>query len=203
MQELSTLTDAIRYFADEQACIDTIAAMRWPGGKAICPWCESPKHYWLAKQKRWKCANGECKKQFTIKLGSIWLIANARNGISSYEIARSVGVTQKSAWFMMHRIRLALANDSWEMLGGNGGPVEMDEAYIGGKPKNMHASRRLKLRVGANGYAEKATVFGMLDRGTREVRAKVVPNAKRETLQKEILAQVGFGSELALRTRRS
>jgi transposase-like protein len=112
MRDLSTLTEAIRYFSDEQACIDTIAGMRWAGGKAICPFCESPKHYWLAKQKRWKCANGECKRQFTIKLGTIfedspikldkwliaiWLIANARNGISSYEIARSVGVTQKSS----------------------------------------------------------------------------------------------------------
>jgi len=209
MDDLKTLSDAIRYFADEQACIDTIAAMRWPGGKAICPRCNSGRHYWLAKQRRWKCAG--CKKQFTVKLGTIfedspikldkwltaiWLIANSRNGVSSYEIGRSVGVTQKSAWFMMHRIRLALANDSWEKLGSDGSPVEADEAYIGGKPKNMHASRRLKLKIGMNGYAEKATVFGMLDRGTREVRAKVVPNAKRETLQKEILAQVGFGSTI-------
>jgi transposase-like protein len=97
---------------------------------------------------------------------------------------------------MMHRIRLALANDSWEMLGGSGEPIEMDEAYIGGKPKNMHANRRLRLCIGENGYAKKTAVFGMLDRGTREVRAKVVPNAKRETLQKEILAQVGFGSTI-------
>ena len=119
---------------------------------------------------------------------------NCKNGISSYEIARDLKVTQKSAWFLLHRIRLALKNSSWEKLGGTGGPVEIDETFIGGKPKNMHASRRLQMKTATNGYAEKAIVVGMLDRDTRQVRAKLVPNVKRETLQKEVLAGVGAGA---------
>ena len=124
----------------------------------------------------------------------MWMIANCRNGVSSYEIARAIGITQKSAWFMLHRIRLAMKGENDHNSARKGGPVEADETFIGGKPKNMHAWKRLKRQVAMDGYAEKAIVMGMLDRNTREVRARVVPNVKRETLQKEILAQVGFGS---------
>ena len=125
MEDLKSLTAAIRFFADPMHCIDTVAMMRWPDGKPVCPMCGCDKFYWLAKQMRWKCRNGKCGKQYSVKVGTIfeespialdkwlvaiWLIANCKNGISSYEIARSVGVTQKSAWFMLHRIRRALAN---------------------------------------------------------------------------------------------
>jgi transposase-like protein len=124
-----------------------------------------------------------------------WLIANCKNGVSSYEIARDIGVTQKSAWFMLHRIREAMKQDQTVLLGTDpANPVEVDETFIGGKPKNMHRDKRLKMKTAMNGYEEKAIVVGMLARGTREVRARVVPNVKRSTLQKAILDRVGFGS---------
>ena len=144
------------------------------------------------------------RKQFSVKTGTIfeespialdkwlmaiWLVVNCKNGISSYEITRDLKVTQKSAWFMLHRIRLALKNGSWAPLGDGGEPVKVDETFIGGKPNKMHADRRLKQKIGANGYAEKTIVVGMLDRDSRQVRATVVSNVKRE-----ILSKVGFGS---------
>lgn len=204
-----SLINATRYFADPDVCVEFVAALRWPRG-VTCPHCHSPRVSYLKSRRIWKCMAKECHKQFSVKtlsvfedspipldkwLTAVWLIVNCKNGISSYEIARNLEVTQKSAWFMLHRIRLALRDSTWEKLGGSGGPVEVDETFIGGKPKNMHAKKRLKMRVGANGsYAEKAIVVGMLDRETRQVRAEVIPNVKRETLQKKILDRVGFGS---------
>jgi len=203
--DLKTLSDSIRYFADEQVCIDTVAGMRWPDGPA-CPKCGSAaeRQHYLKTQKRWQCR--DCGKQFSVKVGTIfedsairldkwltamWLLANCKNGISSYEIARAVGVTQKSAWFMLHRIRYAMKNHSLRKLGSTGGPVEVDETFVGGKPKNMHASRRLQLQTALHGHGDHTTVvMGMLNRDTREVRTKVIPNVKRETMQAEILRQV-------------
>jgi transposase-like protein len=199
--QVTTLLDAIRYFADEQVCIDTVAMMRWPNGPE-CAAClaAAPRQHWLKNQRRWQCR--ECGKQYSVKVNTVfedspikldkwltamWLLANCKNGISSYEIARDVGVTQKSAWFMLQRIRLAMKNGSVLKLGSAGGPVEVDETFIGGKPKNMHADKRLKQKIGMNGYAEKAIVVGMLDRDTRKVRAKVIPNVRRETLQAAVL----------------
>jgi transposase-like protein len=201
--ELKTLSDAIRYFADEQVCIDTVASMRWPNGP-VCPACESGelRQHWLKTQKRFQCR--ECGKQYSVKVNTIfedsaikldkwltamWLLANCKNGVSSYEIARSVGVTQKSAWFMLHRIREAMKNKSVKKLGPSGKPVEVDETFIGGKFKNMHASKRAKMNLAEKGDA-KTAVLGMLDRTTREVRTKVIPNVKRATLQAEILRQI-------------
>jgi transposase-like protein len=207
MANPKTLTDAIRYYAEPANCIAVIKEMRWGGDEPICPHCGEQRHYWLAKQMRWKCA--ACRKQFTAKTGTvfedspisldkwligIWLVANCKNGISSYEIARHVGVTQKSAWFMLHRIRYALANGSLEMFGGpESGPVEVDECFIGGKPKNMHMKQRLKMQNGIHAN-KKMAVMGMLDRESRQVRAKVIPNAKREVLQREILNAIEKGS---------
>ena len=206
-----TLTEAIRYYSSEQVCIDAIAALRWADGKPVCPKCHvaegDRKHYWLAAQRRWKCYS--CRKQFSVKVGTIfedsplpldvwmvamWMICNCRNGVSSYEIARATGIAQKSAWFVLQRLRFVMKETNAGKLGASGTPVEMDECFIGGKPKNMHQSKRLKQRIGMNGYAEKTAVFGMIERGTRQVRATVIPNVKRETLQKKILEQVGFGS---------
>ncbi len=170
--------------------------------------CESKKNYWLDTAKRWKCA--ECRKQFSVKVGTvfeesaikldkwlvaIWLIANCKNGISSYELARHVGVTQKSAWFMLHRIRFVLADGGWPKIGGeDGGPVEVDECFIGPNPQKMHTARRLKMQKAMRGNSGKIPVMGMLDRDSRQVRAKVIPNAKREVLQAEILRQIEKGS---------
>jgi transposase-like protein len=207
-----TLTEAIRYYADPQTCINTVAMMRWEDGSPVCPHCNAIQgirnHYWLAKQKRWKCHS--CRKQFSVKVGTIfedsplgldtwmialWMLCNCRNGVSSYEIARATGIAQKSAWFVLQRLRFVLKDIKPVMMGATGTPVEMDETFIGGKPKNMHRSKRLQSKIGMNGgYSEKTAVFGMLERGTRQVRASVIPNVKRETLQKKILEQVGSGS---------
>ena len=203
MKSPKTLLEAIQYFSDEQVCIDAVAMMRWPQG-VRCGYCDAEKPYYLATQKRWKCRT--CRKQFSVKVNSIfedspislkkwlpalWLLVNCKNGVSSYEIARDLGVTQKTAWFILQRLRLALrARDFSYKMGGNGGAVEIDETFIGPKPQAMHRERRLKLKTAANGFAEKTAIIGMLDRDTRQVRAKVVPNVKRETLQNEILAQI-------------
>jgi hypothetical protein len=115
-----------------------------------------------------------------IWLTALWMLCNCRNGVSSYEIARATGIAQKNAWFVLQRLRFVLKDTRPVMLGN--GPVEADECFIGGKPKNMHRKRRLQRQVAAYGYAEKTPVFGMLERGTRQVRASVIPNVKRETL---------------------
>jgi transposase-like protein len=201
----TTLVDAIKYFSDQQICINEVAAMKWPDGNVSCAGCgEIGNVIWLANQKRWKCRG--CKKQFSVKVGTIfedsplgldkwmvamWMLANCKNGVSSYEVHRAIGVTQKSAWFMLHRIRTAMKQNG-DLLGE--GPVEVDEVYIGGKPSNMHVDKRFRDGKEILKGDRKTPVIGMLDRGSREVRAKVIPNAKRETLQKEILEQVGFGS---------
>jgi len=205
----TTLLEAIKYFADEQVCINAVALLRWENGSPVCPKCNAAQgernHYWLAKQRRWKCYS--CRKQFSVKVGTIfedspigldkwlcalWLLVNCKNGVSSYEVARDLGISQKSAWFVLQRLRHILKDNTTVRM--SKGPIEMDESFHGGAPKNMHRDRRLKLKVGMNGYAEKTAVFGMLDRTTRQVRAEVVPNVKRETLQKIILDNVGRDS---------
>jgi transposase-like protein len=155
--------------------------------------------------------NRDCHKQFSVKTGSVfedsplpldkwltavWLIVNCKNGISSYEIARDLAVTQKSAWFMLHRIRLALRQGNWEKLGGeDGGPVEVDETFIGPKPQAIHRARRLKMQTALKGSNNgKTIVMGMLDRDSRQVRAQLVPNVKRETLQNAIRSEIQKGS---------
>src|SRR3954464_4903421 len=134
MKDIKTLQQAIRYFSDEQVCINTVAHMRWVAGIPTCPACEKTEHYWLKTQKRWKCK--ECGRQFSVKLNTIfedspisldkwliaiWMLANCKNGISSYELARTVGITQKSAWFVLHRIRLAMKDKGVSKVGGGSG----------------------------------------------------------------------------------
>jgi len=214
-----SLIEMIRYFSDVDVCIEFVASLRWLDGKAVCPHCESQNVGFLKTRRIWKCRG--CRKQFSVKTGTIfeespialdrwlmaiWLVVNCKNGISSYEIARDLKVTQKSAWFMLHRIRLALRNGAWSMMGGpEGGAVEVDEAYIGGKPRNMHRDRKLKIArrksetpdwKGSGPQGGKAAVMGMYDRESRQVRAKVVPNTKRETLQAEILNNIQHGSAI-------
>jgi transposase-like protein len=163
---------------------------------------------YVPARRLWQCKTRHAKCQFSVKVGTIfeespialkswlmamWMIANCRNGISSYEIARALGITQKSAWFMLHRIRLAMKTQNPAPMGqGIKNAVEIDETFIGGKPKNMHRKRRLAL--GQEDH--KTIVMGMLTRNTREVRAKVIPNVKRDTLQAEILKNVGFGTHV-------
>ncbi|MGH7257230.1 MAG: IS1595 family transposase, partial [Nitrospiraceae bacterium] len=152
----ATLQEAVKYFADPQHCLDLLIAMRWPHGP-VCPDCHSNEHGFLKSRALWQCK--QCRKQYSAKVGTIfedspikldkwfcalWLIVNAKNGISSYEVARSLGVTQKTAWFMMHRIRLALQKGSIDRK--LMGEVEVDETYIGGKARNMHKDKQVKLR---------------------------------------------------------
>src|ERR1051326_323931 len=173
--QVTTLQQAIRYFSDETVCIDTVANLRWPDGVPRCPKCVGKDHYYLKTQKRWKCK--KCGRQFSVKVGTIfedspipldkwltalWMLVNCKNGVSSYEIARDLGITQKSAWFVLHRLRLALKDRSFTKLGGNSGPVEVDETYIGGNLKNMHKEKRDRYSIKA-GPKGKAIVQGMLD----------------------------------------
>ena len=156
-----TLLEAVGYFKDQDNCIRYLAAKRWPDGVVKCPICGSDKVGFFDKQKRWQCSVRHPKRQFSIKVGTImedspigldkwlpvlWLIANCRNGISSWEIHRDLGVTQKTAWFMLHRVRLAMQDD---MKGGKlSGEVEVDETFIGGKARHMHKDKKAKKRQG-------------------------------------------------------
>ena len=210
MKQPKTLLEAVQYFTDEQTCIDAVASMRWPDG-VDCVFCHAKEPYYLATQKRWKCRS--CRKQFSVKVKSIfedspiplqkwlpalWMLVNDKNGISSYELHKAIGVTQKSAWFMLHRLRLALKGGGFGQhfkLGGDGGPVEVDETFVGGKAKNMHRDRAK--RYGQTGTNKgKTVVMGLLDRDLRQVRAMVIPNVKRETLQTEVLREVKHGSKV-------
>jgi transposase-like protein len=205
METPKTLRDAIIWFADFEHCRKFMVQLRWADSAVKCPRCGAEKVTYLEKQRVWKCYAKHERPTFSLKTGTIfedspiplekwlcaaWLLISCKNGVSSYEIHRALGVTQKSAWFMLHRIRLAMQEGGFEKLGGaDGGPVEVDETFIGGNPKNMHRAKRLKLKKGIDAI-QKPTVMGMLDRDARKVRAKVIPNVKRATLQNEIIAQI-------------
>jgi transposase-like protein len=206
MESPKTLQQAILFFSNEDNCISYVKDMRWPDGVFICPACGRNDVSWLKSQKKWQCKSKHSKRQFSAKVGTIfedspialdkwlmaaWMLTNCKNGISSYELAKDLGITQKSAWFLLHRLRLAMReeHDPKYPIGNAGNnPVEVDETFIGGKPKNRHSKKRSQIGD------KKAVVMGMLTRNTREVRAKVIPNVKRETLQAEILKHVGWGS---------
>lgn len=196
-----TLQEAVAYFSDPSRTFDYAVKLRWPSGKVTCPRCDSDQHSFISTRHIWFCKS--CKKQFTLKVGTIfedsplgmdkwmiavWMIANCKNGISSYEIARALGITQKSAWHMMHRVRQAMHNKDFVRLGGPGSEVEVDETFIGGKARNMHAIRWRKV-ITASGVKDKTAVFGILERGG-QVRAMVVPNRRRYALETEIRAHV-------------
>jgi transposase-like protein len=205
--KLVSLQDAMVYFSDPARCREYLIANRWPNG-VECPRCGSKDVLFLEKYNRWHCRAKHEAPQFTLKTGTVmedsavgldkwlpafWLLSNCKNGISSYELSRAIGVTQKSAWFMLQRIRLAMQEVTSTKMGGpESGPIEVDETYIGGKPKNMHKEqRKAKAAVAPiGGTSGKAIVMGMRDRETRRVRAKVIPNVKRVTLQAEILENI-------------
>ena len=206
MNKPKTLQQAIQYFSDEQVCIDTVAAIRWPNGP-ICPACGHKEHYYLKSQRRWKCK--DCHKQFSVKLGTIfedspisldkwlaalWMLVNCKNGISSYEVGRALGLTQKSAWFVLHRLRLALQKHSLVKLGGKGTEVEVDETFIGGKARNMHPNVHRR-RIVVGGPHDKTIVMGILERGG-EVRAKVLPHRRKPLVQQEVRNHVAADSAL-------
>jgi len=188
-----TLLEAVKFFADYENCRSFMVEARWPDGKVKCPLCSSDHVTYMANTRRWKCYGKHPRAQFTLKVGTIfedspiplekwlpalWLIVNCKNGISSYEVGRALGVTQKSAWFMLHRLRLAMRSGELGMMSGE---VEVDETFIGGKAQNMHEDRR-KQQIKGRGAKGKAAVLGILRRGG-EVRAQVIPNRRKPTLE--------------------
>ena len=212
METPNTLQEAIQFFADFENCRQFMISVRWPDGIVRCPTCGSEKVTYLQKARLYKCYGDHPRPKFSLKVGTVfedspiplekwlpafWLVVNCKNGISSWEIHRDLGVTQKTAWFMLHRIRLGMKSHLYgakpKFGGDDGGPVEVDETFVGGKLGNMHKDKKIRYekRGGAHG---KAVVMGLLDRELRQVRAKVVPDVKRETLQNEVLRQVKHGS---------
>jgi transposase-like protein len=208
------LLNAVKHFASADNCREYLVAIRWPNG-IECPTCASKSVYFDAGRNRWECKTKHPKRTFTLKTGTIfedspigldkwlpvvWMLANDKNGISSYEVARAIGVTQKTAWFMLQRIRLALQDTS----GGGGklgGEVEVDETFIGGKSRNMHRSKREALGISqSNSMAGKIAVMGLLERhskdGRSRVRAEVIANRKRNQLEQTISANVEPGSTI-------
>ena len=208
MKQPQTLQEAIVHFSNPDNCLAYMVAHRWPEG-VECPTCGRKDVSYLANQKKWQCKSAHAKRQFTAKVGTIfedsplgletwlpavWIITTSKNGVSSCEIARSLGVTQKSAWFMLHRIRKAMQNGSMMKLGGNGGPVEVDETFIGGKARNMHLSKR-KERIQGRGSVGKTIVMGFLERGGK-VRTEVISDRYRPTLQGRVKDHVAKGAEI-------
>jgi len=208
METPKTLLEAINFFQDHENCRKFMISVRWLDGIVRCPRCGSEDVSYMPNAKQYHCRAKQHKDtKFSLKVGTIfedspigldkwlpaaWLISNCKNGISSYEVARALGVTQKSAWHMLHRLREAMNGGQMFKMGGNG-PIEVDETHIGPKPQKMHRAKRLKIH-GPDRKDTTAVVMGMLDRESRQVRAKVIPNVKRETLLNEILNQIDGGS---------
>jgi transposase-like protein len=201
-----TLQEAVKYFADEDRSFEYMKSVRWPNGKVSCPRCGCENVSFISTRKLWTCKKCKTHKQFTIRVGTVledsaikfdkwicafWMIANAKNGVSSYEISRALGVTQKTGWFMLQRIRLAMQSGTIEKLKGE---VEADETYIGGKVRNMHIDQKRKRGRGTGGVG-KAIVMGILERRGK-IKLKHIPNAKRGTVQYEVRQHVAPGSQV-------
>jgi transposase-like protein len=215
MKEPKTLAEAIKYFSDPDICLDFVAKLRWPQG-VTCPTCGSTDVRFIKTRRIWECKAQHTKRQFSVKVGTIfedsaigldkwltaiWMIANDKNGISSYEVARALGITQKSAWFMLHRIRLAMGIEPDKFSG----TVEVDETYIGGKARFMHKGKREQLT--GTGGSDKVAVMGLLQRhsskGKSKVQTKVVKNIRRNSLAPEVRQRVDTGSEVFTDSLRS
>jgi transposase-like protein len=207
-KEPKSLQEAIVYFSNPDNCIDYIAVRRWPNG-VVCPGCGATKVSFNAKRRTWKCGSHHPKREFSVKVGTIyedspipldkwltatWMLTNCKNGVSSYEIARDVKVTQKSAWFMLQRIRLAMQDD---FFGSKlGGEVEVDETFIGGKARFMHKDVRARKISGRGKHmTDKVAVMGMLERGGR-VRTQVIADRSSQTLQGLVKENVTTGAEV-------
>ena len=203
-----TLQAAIVYFSDPDRCFAYATKLRWPDGKVTCPRCNTAKHSFIKTRRIWFCYT--CKKQFTLKVGTImedspitldkwmtafWMLCNCKNGISSYELGKALGLHQESAWFILQRIRKVMQDDFFgSKLGGGSGEIEVDESFIGGKARNMHVSER-KRRITGTGTKDKTAVMGILERGGK-IRTTVVPNRKKAALQGEVRKHVTAGAAL-------
>src|SRR5690349_17670669 len=203
----ATLQEAVIHFSQYENCHEFMTRLRWRSGKPVCPRCGSEDVAWLPNAKVFKCYQKHEKQKFSLKVGTIfedsplplekwlpvmWMLVNAKNGISSWEVHRAVGVTQKTAWFMLQRCRLALQDD---LHGGNlGGEVEIDETFIGGKARNMHKSKKLRMNAasggrGLSGGLGKTVVLGILERGGK-FRGSVIPDRSKASIQPVIRGSV-------------
>ncbi len=200
-----TLVEAIRYFSHPDTCLNFMVSLRWPTG-VTCPTCGSREVTFMASRRVWQCKGRHPKRQFSVKVGTIfedsaigldkwfgaiWMLVNDRNGISSLEVSRAIGVTQKTAWFMLDRIRLAIQVGTFSRLSGQ---VEVDETFIGGKARFMHKDRRAAKIKGTGGMG-KAVVMRLLERHG-EFRYRIIPNTRRHTLDAEVKRSVESGSHL-------
>jgi len=209
-----TLQDAILYFSNFDNCRQFMIAVRWLDGIARCPYCGSERITYLEKARVYKCNEKHAKAKFSLKVGTVfedspiplekwlpaaWMLCNDKNGVSSYEIHRALGVTQKSAWFMLHRIRLAMQSGSFMKMGGPGSTIEMDETFIGGKVGNMHKAKRPKPPSNRtkrlSGVIGKTIVVGMLERKGR-VKAQVVENRTQSVLHGLVNNHLALGTIL-------
>lgn len=210
-KEPSTLQEAVIYFADAQNCYDYMVPRRWANGEVVCPTCGSKKVSFLKNQMRWQCSSRHPKRQFSLKTGTVmedsalgldkwmvamWLIVGCKNGISSYEVSRALGIAQKNAWHMLHRLRLAMQVDSGDKFTGS---VEADETFVGGKVANMHLDKKTRLRMGkkrTGGFEGKAVVMGLLERHTKQVRVKHLANTRSHHVRGNIKDNVETGSTI-------
>jgi transposase-like protein len=206
----ASLLEAVTFFADPDTSLAFVARLRWPDGVVRCPRCQAAEATFLSTRRLWKCR--ACKKQFSAKVGTIfedspialekwlpalWLVVNCKNGISSYELGRALKVSQRAAWFMGHRLRLAVQSGGFGKISGE---VEVDETFIGGKARFMHKGKRAE-RITGRGPIGKTAVMGLLERhgedGHSTIKvARVVPNTKRKSLSPEVRAHVEEGSEI-------
>jgi transposase-like protein len=206
MDAIRTLQQAVQYFSNYENCKRVMVQLRWPDGVVKCPQCGSDHVTCLEKARVWKCYGKHDRPKFSLKTGTIfedsplgldkwlpalWLVVNCKNGVSSCETARDLGVTQKTAWFMNHRLRYALKDGGFGLFSGE---VEADETFIGGKARNMHAEKRER-RITGTGGKDKTAVMGILERGGK-IRTSVVPNRKKKALQAEVRKHVQAGSAL-------
>ena len=200
-----TLIEAIGYFENPDVCLSFLRDLRWPNG-VVCPRCGSRGVTFLAKARVWKCRTPHDHQKFSIKVGTIfedspialgkwlaaiWMVTNCKNGISSCEMARDLGVTQKTAWFMDHRIRLSMHNGTFEKMSGE---IEIDETFLGGKARNMHISKR-RAKITGTGGKDKTPVLGFLQRGG-EVQTQRIPSRRKKVLHDEIAKRIEEGSML-------
>jgi transposase-like protein len=207
-----TLREAILFFSDYENCHRAVMAIRWPDGVVRCPHCGSENVTYMPSVRRWKCYAKHAKAQFSLKVGTIfedsaiglekwlpalWLITTCKNGISSYELARALGVTQKTAWFMLSRLRLALQPEDGGKIGGD---VEVDETFIGGRARFMHQSKKRRVLKGTTGWKGKVAVMGLLERNSTEghstIRTRIVSTTSKTVLQPIVRAEVEQGASV-------
>jgi transposase-like protein len=206
-----TLQQAIRYFTDPDVCLEAAIYLRWPDGVIRCPTCDSTAVHFIVTRRIWRCSQQHDRRQFSVKVGTvmedspigldkwmvaIWLLANAKNGISSYELHRAIGVTQKTAWFLLHRIRLAMQAEDGGKLDGH---IEIDETFIGGKSRNMHHAKRERVIKGTGGKG-KVAVMGLLARhgkdGHSTMRVTIKQRLHRASLQTTVRENVELGANV-------